>query len=187
MWNKQYFNQSWVDMVHQIATSYKDEPGEVEIASTGTDHYKERGPSGNENYLQRWIPTKKHKLLLEQFNEIVFRANRDLYGYDIWYYVDTLQYTTYKSECLGEFPSHTDSFLFGKASTQKLSVVVGLTNKDEYEGGVFEINSFKNPIQYKLTAGQVLIFPSMLSHRVTPVTKGIRQTLVTWYSGPMWR
>lgn len=187
MWSRQVFNQQWVNLVHEAASSYKDEPGKIESVTSEVDAYKERGVEVEENYLQRWIPTKKHKSLLETFNELVYRANNEMYGYDIWFHVDKIQYTTYKSEVLSEFPTHTDSFLYGKASTQKLTVIIGLTNKDQYEGGVFEITTFKKPIQFKLTAGQVLIFPSMMSHRVTPVTKGIRQTLVTWYSGPMWR
>ena len=49
------------------------------------------------------------------------------------------------------------------------------------------LNFTKQQLQYKLSAGQVIIFPSMVNHKVTPVTAGIRKTLVTWYSGPMWR
>lgn len=186
MWNKMYFNQAWANMVHNVASKYNDEPGELEIVNNSVTH-SERGSVQHENYLQRWIPTSKHRILLDQFNEITYRANKEMYGYDIWLHVDRLQYTTYNSDVLGEFPTHTDSHIFGKASTQKLTVVVGLTSADSYEGGLFEITSFKAPIQYKLTVGQVLVFPSMLSHRVTPVTSGMRQTLVTWYSGPMWR
>ena len=32
--------------------------------------------------------------------------------------------------------------------------------------------------------GTIIIFPSMLPHRVTPVTKGVRYSLVQWFSGP---
>ena len=32
--------------------------------------------------------------------------------------------------------------------------------------------------------GTIIIFPSMLQHRVTPVTNGTRYSLVQWFSGP---
>ena len=32
--------------------------------------------------------------------------------------------------------------------------------------------------------GTIIVFPSMLLHKVTPVTKGIRHSLVQWFSGP---
>jgi len=35
--------------------------------------------------------------------------------------------------------------------------------------------------------GSVLIFPSYINHKVSPVTKGIRRSLVAWFSGPRWR
>jgi predicted 2-oxoglutarate/Fe(II)-dependent dioxygenase YbiX len=32
----------------------------------------------------------------------------------------------------------------------------------------------------------ICIFPSMLPHRVNPVTKGKRRALVGWIKGPAW-
>lgn len=183
MWIKQYFNKNWVDMVHKIAEGYDDQQGEIYQYSVKRDNITVL----NENYTQRWIPTNKHKQLLDHFNEIAFKANKEMFGYDLWFNTETIQYTTYDSKVQGEFPTHTDSILFGKPSTQKLTVVVGLTDSSAYEGGMLEIDLTKQQLQYKLSAGQVIIFPSMVNHRVTPVTSGIRKTLVTWYSGPMWR
>jgi PKHD-type hydroxylase len=35
--------------------------------------------------------------------------------------------------------------------------------------------------------GDALVFPSFLRHRVTPVSRGVRYSLVTWIEGPQWR
>ncbi|MBI4521691.1 MAG: 2OG-Fe(II) oxygenase, partial [Gemmatimonadetes bacterium] len=35
--------------------------------------------------------------------------------------------------------------------------------------------------------GQAFLFPSYIGHRVTPVTRGIRRSLVTWCVGPAFR
>ena len=72
---------------------------------------------------------------------------------------------------------------------RKLSVTVQLSAPTDYEGGDFEIKdfwktkklTFKEDIRKR---GTIIIFPSLLSHQVTPVTKGTRYSLVQWYSGP---
>jgi len=35
--------------------------------------------------------------------------------------------------------------------------------------------------------GSVIAFPSYINHKVSPVTKGLRKSLVAWVSGPRWR
>lgn len=72
----------------------------------------------------------------------------------------------------------------GASSRRKISVVVGLNEPSEYEGGGTEIfyGSQANPL-VKLSAGEALLFPSYVMHRAVPVTSGVRWTLVTWFSG----
>lgn len=64
---------------------------------------------------------------------------------------------------------------------RKVTVVCMLSNQDEYEGGVLEIEGTKSII---LNRGDVIAFPSILQHRVTPVTNGLRQTAALWALGP---
>ena len=35
--------------------------------------------------------------------------------------------------------------------------------------------------------GSIIIFPSFVYHQVTPVTRGLRQSLVGWIAGPTFR
>ena len=51
---------------------------------------------------------------------------------------------------------------------------------DEYEGGEFEFFA-KDTILSK--RGTIIVFPSYMQHRVKPVTKGTRYSLVTWFCG----
>ena len=57
--------------------------------------------------------------------------------------------------------------------------VLGLLN-DDYEGGEFLM--FNEEKEIKLKAGDIMIFPSVFlyPHRVAPVTKGIRDSFVSW-------
>lgn len=71
---------------------------------------------------------------------------------------------------------------------RKLSVTVQLTDPSTYEGGDFQLKAFASDevlIEEKLRKrGTIIVFPSILKHQVTKVTKGTRQSLVQWYNGP---
>lgn len=73
---------------------------------------------------------------------------------------------------------------------RKLSSVVVLNNADEYKGGVFQIAKEKNFNKYEILEeplmfkkGAMIVFPSSIWHRVTPVTKGTRYSLTNWHLG----
>ena len=61
-------------------------------------------------------------------------------------------------------------------SLKRIETNIILLN-DNFEGGEFEL---KNYGIIKLNIGDCLNFKSSLDHRVKPVTKGIRYSLVTW-------
>ena len=43
------------------------------------------------------------------------------------------------------------------------------------------------PCKQILPKGSICVFPSFTHHRVSPVTKGKRLSLVQWNLGPEWR
>tara|TARA_R100001086_G_C11836469_1_gene257956 strand:+ start:483 stop:1082 length:600 start_codon:yes stop_codon:yes gene_type:complete len=86
------------------------------------------------------------------------------------------------------FKKNKDKQLNGKI--RKLSMTVSLNDPKEYEGGDFEFRLFDlegKPIVHKCTEirpqGSIVVFPSFVHHRVTPVTKGERNSLVVWSVG----
>ena len=69
-------------------------------------------------------------------------------------------------------------------SVRKLSMTCLLSDPSEFEGGVFEMTSGKTgTFNIDLEKGDIVIFPSYKLHRVSPVTKGIRYSLVAWARG----
>jgi PKHD-type hydroxylase len=62
-------------------------------------------------------------------------------------------------------------------------MTVQLTDGTDYQGGDFEIMRGRDIEQLPKGKGTVLIFPSYLLHRVTPVTSGVRKSLVLWLGG----
>jgi len=97
--------------------------------------------------------------------------------------VQTIQYTEYNK---GQYYDwHVDTFLSSyKALTdRKLSVSLQLSDADDYEGGDLEISQSDFSGMEVRQKGTAIVFPSFLEHRVTPVTKGKRISLVSWVEG----
>ena len=72
----------------------------------------------------------------------------------------------------------------GTNSKRKLSVSIQLSDPDDYEGGDLELRWGKDPMKANREQSMITVFPSWTMHRVTPVTRGRRFSLVAWVSGP---
>jgi PKHD-type hydroxylase len=113
------------------------------------------------------------------------QINGQFYDLDLFGFVEDLQYTVYRGE-----GAHYDWHIDKGANTlapRKLSLVVQLSDPDEYEGGDLQIFADSTPETVAKQKGFVAAFPSYTLHRVTPVTSGIRRSLVVWLSGPRLR
>ena len=89
------------------------------------------------------------------------------------------QFTQYGIDEYYDF--HEDSAIH-KEDMRKLSVVISISNPNQYKGGDFEFADGAIPEIKK--RGSVLVFPSSLTHRVTSVTYGKRYSIVNWFTGP---
>jgi len=74
-----------------------------------------------------------------------------------------------------------DSIMYGK--TRKISMVCWLN--EDFVGGAFEFHKSvtKEDAKIRPTKGTIVFFPSYYAHKVHPVTKGTRYSLVTWFNG----
>lgn len=139
----------------------------------------------------RWIDEFKHTELNTIFHSYVHTANRDRLGFDISYGSGSYQYTEYHAEEGGHYGWHIDCLYNNNAILdRKVSLCVHLSDPSEYEGGVFCMDTCVTPkfdVKDFTPRGSILIFPSYIKHCVTPVTRGIRKSLVAWYGGPRFR
>jgi len=98
-----------------------------------------------------------------------------------------VQFTEYRFDENGHYDWHHDVNWNGQVDIdRKISLTVQLSNENEYDGGDFEFEELETNANFKLK-GTIIIFPSYLRHRVTPITSGVRKSLVAWFSGPQWR
>jgi len=120
----------------------------------------------------------------EELTSLSRRVNDALWKYNIegW---EPFQYGEYRADKNGHYTWHIDtSARYNGGHVRKLSFSLGLSHRHAYDGGVLEIKYGCKPFEYKIGKGDMVVFPSFLLHRVTPVTKGVRKTLVGWGRGP---
>jgi PKHD-type hydroxylase len=111
------------------------------------------------------------------------RVNYDKFMENVRH-IAPIQYTMYKKE--QHYNWHNDVIPYWSPYTRKISGVLMLSDPDEYEGGDLEIIVNGNPSQpeiIKLKKGEIVWFCPTFSHKVHPVTKGTRRTLVLWVEG----
>lgn len=79
----------------------------------------------------------------------------------------------------GFYTEHVDSILIQGLRTDH-SLSVFLSDPDEYEGGELVIGNGDAEQSFKCKAGNVLIYPTGLQHKVNKVTKGKRRVAIMW-------
>ena len=114
-----------------------------------------------------------------------------------WNWSEVCQFTKYNLNQYYDW--HQDSVLDkNKKTDRKLSVTCVLNDPCEFEGGDLEFdsrnyspderNEKEHVIKIKnLKKGSVIVFPSFIFHRVKPITKGVRYSLVVWNRGPVFK
>lgn len=143
--------------------------------STGPAHEKVR--ISRVSFLDRAKFGYMYDILFKMIQE----CNEKLYRFNIATF-ENIQFTEYEESYQGHYAWHTD--LGPDANTRKLSVVVQLSDPSEYEGGELQYKIGDEESTVPKEKGYVIIFPSFILHRVTPVTKGTRRTLALWTTGP---
>lgn len=133
-----------------------------------------------------WIPhDDEYKPLYDRFWKAAQQFNQQFFGFELTGIERGLQIARYDSENLGAYDWHTD--FSPEAQARKLSISVQLSDTAAYEGGDLEFDFQSEITKAGRDRGLVIAFPSFLRHRVAPVTKGTRYSLVAWISGPRWR
>ena len=149
-----------------------------------------------------FLPVKKdkiHKIILAYIE----KANANFFHYKIKGF-EPIQFARYQKD--GHYDWHQDfsgnPHYQHKDASRKLSLTLSLSNPDTYEGGYLEffdreltggyseveidgvINSKEQVREQVREQGSIIVFDSRDFHRVTPITKGMRYSIVCWSVGP---
>jgi PKHD-type hydroxylase len=133
-----------------------------------------------------WLyPSEKNKWIWEKLATTTADINSRFFHFDLTGFYEPLQLGVYKAENNGYYNWHTDAGVTDRIIPRKLSIVISLSNPEEYEGGELQIKTEDdNPKVLNNPKGRFWFFPSYTLHKVSPVTKGIRQSIVVWVGGP---
>jgi len=133
-----------------------------------------------------WLNSSPENVwLFERLSDICSRLNMDFFRFDLTGFGESLQLTNYDQSENGMYGWHQD--YGGNGVSRKLSMVIQLSDASEYEGGNLQVMTTGEPINMRKQRGLVVAFPSYVLHQVTPVTRGSRQSLVVWVSGPAFK
>ena len=128
-----------------------------------------------------WLPFDKMQPMYDDINNFIQKTNRNHFGFGDIQIRERAQITEYTKG--GHYDWHTDTSLDmdHEPPVRKLSMTLLLNDPSEFEGGELQIAGAKNTKTMK--QGHATIFASFLQHTVTPVTRGVRRSLVMWFGG----
>ena len=136
---------------------------------------------------QIWFfdPSPQTEFIFGPLREVIGQLNQG-YQFELGGFATGCQIARYAEDVQGHYDWHID---LGpeKFSRRKLSLSVQLSAADAYDGGDLEFHLSGLDRERMRQQGTLIAFPSFHEHRVTPVTRGERYSLVAWVDGPPFR
>jgi len=132
-----------------------------------------------------WIPFKEMSHLYEDLNRFIQRANLNHFGFGNIQITEPAQFTEYPEGGFYDWHMDCDVNMEHEPPVRKISMTILLNHESQFEGGELELMAPDK--KAKLTQGNAITFASFLNHRVAPVTRGVRQSLVVWFGGTPFR
>ena len=129
-----------------------------------------------------WIPFKKMPEMYQQIEKTMKQTNGNHFGFEGMQITEMAQYTEYPEGGFYDWHVDNDLHCANEPPVRKISMTCLLSPENEFEGGDLEL--VKEGQAVKLQQGQAVFFASFIRHRVAPVTRGVRRSLVMWFGGP---
>ena len=132
-----------------------------------------------------WIPFNEMPEMYNDLNRFIQKANLNHFGFDDIQITENAQFTEYPEGGFYDWHMDCDVNMQHEPPVRKISMTLLLNDPSEFEGGHLELMA---PGKFaELKQGHAIVFASFLNHRVQPVTKGVRQSLVVWFGGKPFR
>jgi predicted 2-oxoglutarate/Fe(II)-dependent dioxygenase YbiX len=156
----------------------------TELAKVGGTDFNGEGIVDTKirNVSHSWLPFDKFDWLYSLLEEEIKNINWLNYKY-VLNSMEKIDYLEYHAgDEAGKYEAHLDGNI---NSNRKLSFSVLLSDPSEYDGGDLIIYQAKAPMIVPKRKGMITFFPSNVLHEVTPVTRGVRRSIVSWIHGPV--
>jgi PKHD-type hydroxylase len=129
-----------------------------------------------------WIPFSKMTDMYKDIERIMKATNGNHFGFDGMTINEMAQYTEYPEGGFYEWHVDNDVNMAHEPPVRKISMTCLLSPESEFEGGDLEL-MFEGRVP-KIKQGHAVFFASFIRHRVKPVIRGNRKSLVMWFGGP---
>ena len=128
-----------------------------------------------------WLPFDEMKEMYNDINKFIQRANLNHFGFEDIKITEQAQFTEYPKGGFYDWHMDCDVAMTHEPPVRKISMTLLLSPENQFEGGDLELMAPGK--RAKLKQGHAVIFASFINHRVAPVTRGVRQSLVMWFGG----
>ena len=128
-----------------------------------------------------WIPFKKMTDMYKDIEKIMKTTNGNHFGFEGMQITEMAQYTEYPEGGFYDWHTDNDVNCANEPPVRKISMTILLSPENEFEGGDLEL--VKEGQAAKIKQGHAIFFASFIRHRVAPVIKGNRKSLVMWFGG----
>ena len=128
-----------------------------------------------------WIPFKEMAPMYEHLDSFIQKANRNHFGFGDIRITENAQFTEYPEGGFYDWHMDCDIVFSHEPPVRKISMTILLNHPSEFEGGELQVGAKTKP--NPLEQGKGIAFASFINHRVQPVTRGVRQSLVVWFGG----
>ena len=128
-----------------------------------------------------WIPFKKMHEMYKDIEKIMKTTNGNDFGFDGMTITEMAQYTEYPEGGFYDWHVDNDTNMQHEPPVRKISMTCLLSPESEFEGGDLELMAEGKVV--KIKQGHAVFFASFIRHRVTPVIRGTRISLVMWFGG----
>ena len=129
-----------------------------------------------------WIPFKKMPEMYKDIERIMKKTNGNHFGFDGVTLTEYAQYTEYPEGGFYDWHIDNDVNCAHEPPVRKISMTCLLSPESEFEGGDLELMAEGKVA--KIKQGHAVFFASFVRHRVKPVIRGNRKSLVMWFGGP---
>ena len=128
-----------------------------------------------------WIPFKKMPEMYKDIEHVMKTTNGNHFGFDGMQLTEFAQYTEYPEGGFYDWHVDNDVNCQHEPPVRKISMTCLLSHESEFEGSDLEL--MREGKVAKIKQGQAIFFASFIRHRVTPVIRGTRKSLVMWFGG----
>ena len=128
-----------------------------------------------------WIPFNKMTEMYKRLEKTMKQTNGNHFGFDGMTITEMAQYTEYPEGGFYDWHVDNDVNMRHEPPVRKISMTCLLSPESEFEGGDLELMAEGKVA--KIKQGQAIFFASFIRHRVKPVIRGNRKSLVMWFGG----